>query len=981
MFSKLKTFSEDMAKSFNDMNLNEAGTGPERRPNPITELKNESKVLATQTPDASELTQPEDEPVIESKSPTPVAKKSVGTDPVHNKEVEKSDKPESVRSETSAEPEKSPEPQTPQKVLEPPKAVEPLKVELPPTVVSKLKKFVKYEEKYPILLQAYKTEKRKGELIILFERVLKEHTPVSSISDAGALVEYLNGLNEKNNMLNAEMRRYAKENTELTKSNISLSEKLDKSNTDLERVNAAQAELTLKLKEKEVQDTEADNEEIEKLKDQLNSTVKENEEFKHKITDLETKLDENVKQIEQFKSQAEDHNSLVEKLNVELEAAKSAVDVQALQKEIEVLKDSVNEKEKEISSIKSVETKREVVHSPANNGSKGKKKKSKKKKNGTQEPEPENEPENETVEDAEIEKLKSSLETLESENKTLIEENRKIKQDLRLQIEEVEELRDSLKNIGDDLVQSRDEVKSLKQSTPTLIDDNQALKEKSLLIDNLSKDKDSLEKQLNDISDKLDKALQEHESKSKEYVAEIESLKKSESNLNESIDIVRQNLRKAEDTITSLEKSITVLRSEKEGLNTRITELSKYKSSDTSLKLEINTLRTTLIHKDKQIEDLKQKVNDVTSQRDQLNQTATKLKATNADLQHSSKILVAEKNQLLTKQELSIEKTRALSAELQKLQTEKHKAVTELERLRSKHDSIVKEAASSNSDYLSFKQQYDELSMKTKESSIRIESLEDDLSEARNLLQERTREASTIRRLLVDAEEQVRLKESEHKSEIKRIQEELLDEQTNIQSQLKRKQREIDELKSITDSYLSKIQDLEKNLNESKEKNNELENSFSQESSQAVVDPDNSFEDTQQTIQTLRQSLQLSAKKVREYENVNGVLKKLNEESNLKFERLSKNYKIITQQYRQMKSSQGSPASSNGHSTDSLPVRTPRQSLDDSGEQKETNTAYLKNVLLGFFEHKEQRDMLLPVVKTIFNFSDDDERKFLLALK
>ena len=42
--------------------------------------------------------------------------------------------------------------------------------ELPPSIRSKMKKFAKYEEKYPILLEAFKTEKRKAELIVSFER-------------------------------------------------------------------------------------------------------------------------------------------------------------------------------------------------------------------------------------------------------------------------------------------------------------------------------------------------------------------------------------------------------------------------------------------------------------------------------------------------------------------------------------------------------------------------------------------------------------------------------------------------------------------------------------------------------------------------------------------------------------------------------------------------------------------------------------------
>ena len=82
--------------------------------------------------------------------------------------------------------------------------------QLPAPIKSKLKKFAKYEEKYPILLDAYKIEKKKNEIIKIFEKVLQENTPVSSLSEGKLLVEYLNGLNEKTKLLNGEIRKLTK---------------------------------------------------------------------------------------------------------------------------------------------------------------------------------------------------------------------------------------------------------------------------------------------------------------------------------------------------------------------------------------------------------------------------------------------------------------------------------------------------------------------------------------------------------------------------------------------------------------------------------------------------------------------------------------------------------------------------------------------------------------------------------------------------
>ena len=46
--------------------------------------------------------------------------------------------------------------------------------QLPAPIKSKLKKFAKYEEKYPILLDAYKIEKKKNEIIKIFEKYYKK---------------------------------------------------------------------------------------------------------------------------------------------------------------------------------------------------------------------------------------------------------------------------------------------------------------------------------------------------------------------------------------------------------------------------------------------------------------------------------------------------------------------------------------------------------------------------------------------------------------------------------------------------------------------------------------------------------------------------------------------------------------------------------------------------------------------------------------
>ena len=232
------------------------------------------------------------------------------------------------------------------------------------------------------------------------------------------------------------------------------------------------------------------------------------------------------------------------------------------------------------------------------------------------------------------------------------------------------------------------------------------------------------------------------------------------------------------------------------------------------------------------------------------------------------------------------------------------------------------------------------------------------------MLQERTRESSTIRKLLLDAEEQSNIKAAELKNEIRNITEEKNEVESNLHTALKRKQRESEEFKETAERHALKIKELETSIDNLKAKYEPLlkMSAVSPEAQQKQKDLEN-------IIGELRVSLSDASKKIKDYENLNSILKKLNDETFLKFERLSKNYKQITQQYRHMQEQNSKPQS------------TPVPEHKSRDPESAVSVPYLKNVLVGFFEHKDQRAQLLPVMKTLFHFSDEDERKLMAALK
>lgn len=79
--------------------------------------------------------------------------------------------------------------------------------ELPPEVRVKLRKLDRIEAKYTELLKAYRIAHSRIQAVETFEASLRENTPLTSINDPGALVEYLNQINLRSDMVLDELKR------------------------------------------------------------------------------------------------------------------------------------------------------------------------------------------------------------------------------------------------------------------------------------------------------------------------------------------------------------------------------------------------------------------------------------------------------------------------------------------------------------------------------------------------------------------------------------------------------------------------------------------------------------------------------------------------------------------------------------------------------------------------------------------------------
>lgn len=822
MFNRLKNFSEDVAKTFNDMN-------DVPKNGPINQLKQNSKILATSTPSESDLVQPTDEP-IDSDQPSESRDMSSETDNNGTEEV-----PSMINSASSTPIPQKPTDSPVRGTTASPSPNDTIDLDqLSPILRSKMKKFYKYEEKYPILLDAFKVEKRKGELVKIFENVLKEHTPILSISDAGMLVDFIKGLNEKNQLVNDELRKQINVNSGLKRVRRDLEEENKKLKAEAEQTKTSEdgdvkKQLEEALKDKETLQTEneglkAENKKLVEEKSNTEKSLEENsntvKEKDAKIEAIETELKETSTKLEETQTQLKDTQNQFKEIQEKFEESQNQL--QETQIELESTKSRMDN----VADVAdSEETKKP---------GKGKKK---------------------TVPKAQFDKVSQELKALTTTHQTL-------KKQHEAKTEDVENLRDLLKDIGNDLTEARDQVKASQTEITKLKDEIKLLS------------------------------------------AQIETLNKEKTDL---------TTEKAE-----LQKNL---------------EQAKNSKAETSLKLELSSVKSSIEHKDKTIETLTQKVKDL------------EIKETNLEkMTEQYKALNKEKNDLFNKQEYSFKETKALKEEVTKLKSSNLKISNEFDSLKAKYDNVNKSKNEIFNEFQIVKQQYEELVMKSRESGSRIDNLVDELTEHQKLLTDRTKETTSIKKILLDTQQQFKDQKQEFDEALARVNQEKITLESEFNATLKKKQREIDELKSITENYLLKITDLEKNYNDLK------------------TNRPAPVESNDELVTTLRNSLNEASAKLDEFKELNNVLKRLNDESNLKFEKLSKNYKLLTQQYRMLESKK--------------PVVEVKEE-----PTKGPNIDYLKNVLIGFFEHKDQRDRLLPVLKTLFELTKDEERKMLIALK
>ncbi|ANZ74580.1 BA75_00968T0 [Komagataella pastoris] len=553
------------------------------------------------------------------------------------------------------------------------------------------------------------------------------------------------------------------------------------------------------------------------------------------------------------------------------------------------------------------------------------------------------ESENETLNQKllELEKLKQAFREKEQAAQSYESKNSALSDELSLVLNKQDELekekecfRLKLKDLEQKNLESQQEEELHRTGRTELEDEMQTLK-------------GELEERSQRIEDFKQKQL--------ELDDELSLVRSQKDTLQKTIESLQEDLEKEKDNIKLLRESIVAEENAKNSqkLAENATQLDNFRKQEISLKLEIANLENLNTEKSSKIKSLEEHITYLNTERQSNNDETQKL------ISHTNEKWKQDYTELVIK--------------LNKCQSDNNRLTKELNEYKDKLKDMNTSKLNSNETIESIKRQCEELKMMNSEYSLKIESLHEELSSSSSILQERSKEMNTIRKLLTDTESKCDERIKQLKARIDRLEEEKETSSHENDVQVRKLNKTIDQLKKGKNEFSAQLDQCKRELEHLKSVPSKMVDNKKDSSNENVDESQSEIESG--VIKQLRNSLKGYEEQLKQYQDSNALLKKVNEQQLLKFERLHSNFKIVSKQYRMLKDQKEEVDT---RSRNNSVVSSTSAGSDENDRDK---VAYIKNVLLGFLEHKEQRTMLFPVVKMLLMLDDDEEKRLANSLK
>lgn len=540
-----------------------------------------------------------------------------------------------------------------------------------------------------------------------------------------------------------------------------------------------------------------------------------------------------------------------------------------------------------------------------------------------------------------------------------VERENLIKEELNLKNKEISELKNTIKT----LTEEPNKEKSVEETSPTIEESNDEERNDPVEIT----EKPESAETTNDVIETKD-TLKESKNVVKEKERSPMQWKIKYNSLEKDLESTRSDYFKVKDDLKVKIDEINNMKEMLKDVGNQLVEMKDKEKQKNSVKMVEETKYKSLMNSNKQLQATN---STLTQQKVKLEQ----------ELEAKSKELSAL---LLEHKQLNM-KTNRLNNKVEELSNEKQASQKTIKDLSKKLEDTIKENGKLEERALIMKEKYqqnenvkttsqdivdsltnqcNEMNVKLKEVMNLKSTLEDEVTQKNDRLYAQKRDIQnlsdqvlSLKKINNDLQSSLTKLEGSKKNT-----ESLANEESSkeLQDAIDKKIIEINSLNDTLKSKDTEIASLQERLTVLEDSSlREKQASLSQE--RKISTNLNHEQILDQTIRNLKEELAQKNKSFRNIEATLANLRKINKDLNFKIDKLNS----ILHQQRISPSPTASRKSSEVNAA-------PESDVDPK-------LSYIKNVLIGFIEHKDQRQQLLPVISMLLNFTADDQ-KVLMSL-
>ena len=476
----------------------------------------------------------------------------------------------------------------------------------------------------------------------------------------------------------------------------------------------------------------------------------------------------------------------------------------------------------------------------------------------------------------EIETLRESLSDVGQDNVEAKEKIKELQVKNRILQRELENMKTVLGEKGDQLLVSMEQLAQLQASQEEgSVEQRKALAEQEKATKILQEECDGLQQKISALQSELSAAEKVSETRFKSWMDTKDLLAKKEPEINQ------------------LKAENANLMAQSKEANQKFLEMKKLEKSEQDLRKEVASLKSKASDNQTEIEKLRNQLKVETAKRTKSDEVARSLQNSlrkAEDEQKDAIDMVERTSRDLSRAQEDIttlrQKAQTLERELNKIRSEKE-GLTEDLQMKVTQIALVQSSMSTMQD------QAAEIATQMKETKARCESLEEDLADANRLLQERSREADTMRRLLNEAESRNEARFRDMKAKMDSAFEERDKAEEEIATIGRSRAKDIEELRN-------RVREAERGLKKAEEakevtERERKEYQSGKQAAESKLEPVmRELEETKKANEQMRDALDETERQMQAVEQRGIGARRELEELRAKYEKLIKSHKVGT---------------------------------------------------------------------------------------